>query len=1054
MKNFIQPFDFYLLRLPILAVSDVLHLHKQQNMEGLAKALQNLYQNPTVQEAIYLASPELHHEMLKWLTTGGVQDQRLLLTLYKYLLRMSSRCTPYGLFAGFATGTIVPSPSQLVLEAAENRMCRYARLDMNYVAELSKQMVADAALRSKLLFFTNNSLYRINDTYRYYEYKIKNKRRHYYLVAIKASTLVTQVVEAAKEGVVYEGLLALLETKDIKRDRAITFLDNLIEFQILLSELEPTVTGPDFFLQLVERISAANPAYEFLLSLRQIQGLLTGEIKTTNFYQEIHQHLTQSFPTAVSKDLIQTDLRLSMQHNTLQAGVVQHLAQELTAISALYEAAVPANLRAFTQKFYERYEEQEISLLEALDSETGLGYGTASGAKANPTPLVHNVRVPSRPAAPQIAWTAYRQLVFRKFQESQQLRTSVVAIEDDEIVDVTGAKQVALPATLVAMGHLIAASTEALDEGDFKFCLLACNGPGAMPHLARFAHADTELAAKLETCAQWEQQAAGEALLAEIVHLPEARVGNIMQRPQLRTYEIPFLGNSSVPSEQQLPASDLLVSVRNGRVILRSKRLNREVIPRLTTAHNYERGLSVYKFLCELAHQQTFAIVWDWGVLHEQPYLPRVEYKHLILSRAQWRFPTSAYAEVAAIQTVDKLACFRSKYRLPEQVMLVDGADNELLLDFASPLAVPLLAQTLKKEAAVLREFPYLSTSQLLFDTEQKSYLNEVIIPFKNPAARPHPALAAPVLEAQTPGIQRSFALGSEWTYVKIYCGAKWADKILTDYLLPLLEVLEADRHITQWFFIRYADPKNHLRLRLLHTADPDIVALIVSRIHHALAALQQERIIQTIQYETYNRELERYGAATMCFSETVFYHDSRAVVGFLSLLEGEAGERYRWMFAIRGVDELLDAFGLSLPEKTALAQQTQQDFFREFNGNAALTRQLNDKYREVSRSLVSFLRRESDTSDLTEAVALFTRRSVAIREAYAELQVRINVAVPVLDLVIARQELLPSYLHMFLNRIFPANQRLHELVVYHYLTKYYGTLAARAKQKEAVTSY
>lgn len=1049
MKNSIQPFDFYLLRLPVLAISDVLQLHKQQNLQELTQAIRDFYRKPDVQEAIYLASPELHQETLKWLNTEGVQDQKLLLTLYKYLLRMSSRCTPYGLFAGFATGHITPAPSKLLLEDTENRKRKHTRLDMNYVAELSKQVVADPTLRSKLLLFPNNSIYKINDSYRYYEYKIKNKRRHYYLVSVRASALLTQVLEAATQGASYEQLLALLEANSIERKRAATFLEQLMDAQILLSELEPTVTGTEFFSHLMARINTINPDFEGLLALQQIQGLLASDATTIDTYQQVHQLLKQSFPTAVSKDLIQADLSLTMQQNTLQTGVVEHLAQELTALSALYDVAVPANLRTFTQKFYERYEEQEIPLLEALDSETGLGYGPSSGAKANPTPLVCDVRVPGRALAPQIAWTAYRQLVFRKFQEGQQQPLAAVTIEDAELAAIAGTKQATLPDTLVAMGHLMATTPAALDSGDFKFCLLACNGPGAMPHLARFAHADADLATKLAACAQWEQHAIGEPILAEIVHLPEARVGNIIQRPQLRNYEIPFLGNSSMPTDKQLPVSDLLVSVRNGRVVLRSKRLDREVIPRLTTAHNYERGLSVYKFLCELAHQQSFAVVWDWGVLHDQPYLPRIEYKHLILSRAQWRLPASTHAEVMAIQTPAELARFRSKYNLPEQVMLVDAVDNELLLDFASALAVPLLAQTLKKEAAVLREFPYLDMSQLLLDTTQKSYFNEVIIPFRSTVARPHARV--PALLAGDLGVQRSFALGSEWTYLKIYCGAKSADKILTDYLLPCLEALEVDQHITKWFFIRYADPKNHLRLRLLHAADPAIIAIIISRVHQALAELQQQRIVQAMQYDTYHRELERYGLATMSFSETIFYLDSRAVASFLSLLEGEAGERYRWMFAIRGVDEMLSAFGLSLPEKIALAQQAQQDFFREFNGNVALTRQLNDKYREVSRLLVSFLNQESDTPDLEEAVGLFTKRSVAIRTAYATLQATLAIQDPLLDALAARDELLPSYLHMFLNRIFLANQRLHELVVYHYLTKYYGTVAARTKQVAVV---
>jgi len=232
----------------------------------------------------------------------------------------------------------------------------------------------------------------------------------------------------------------------------------------------------------------------------------------------------------------------------------------------------------------------------------------------------------------------------------------------------------------------------------------------------------------------------------------------------------------------------------------------------------------------------------------------------------------------------------------------------------------------------------------------------------------------------------------------------------------------------------------------LLHDTNPAHVATIIGSLHQVLAGLQQERIVQTIQYDTYHREIERYGAATMELSETVFYHDSQAVLHFLNLLEGDEGERYRWLFAIRGVDELLTDFGLSLPEKIALTERVYLSFFQEFNGDSRLTRQLNDKYRIVSRELTSFLDPANDTPYIQDAVNVFATRSVAIREAYAAWQGTFEPQYPAASPPAAVRRLLPSYLHMFLNRIFLANQRLHELVVYHYLGKHYKSVAARQK--------
>jgi thiopeptide-type bacteriocin biosynthesis protein len=1052
MPNEINPFDFYLLRLPVLPLSDLHALHATcPTYEELAAALHTHYQAPDAQEAIYLVSPELYQEMRKWLArpVGSPQpeDKKLVLTLYKYWLRMSSRCTPYGLFAGFSTGRIAAGPTQLQLAPAAQRQHKHVRLDMNYITELSNQVVADPELRAKLTFFVNNSLYKTQDAYRYYEYRVRNKRRYYYLVSIKATGYVEQVLAAAATGATYAQLLALLAGAQVPEAAAHTFLSQLIEAQVLLSELEPTLTGTEFYDYLVEKVAAIGPQHPSLAQLQGIQGLLRAEAPGVPTYQAVEAIIRQSFPAATSKDLIQTDLRLNMTHNTLSEQAVGHLSQDLNALTALFKEALPSDLQTFIKQFAERYEDQEIPLLEALDSEAGLGYGLATGAKVHHTPFVDDVRVPGKVATRKVAWSAYRQLIFRKFQHSQQQGLATVTITDDDLAQLTSASDqpVQLPATFFAIGSLLAASPQALDAGDFQFHLMSCSGPGAMSLLARFAHAEPALAAKLAACGQHEQAACGDALLAEIVHLPNAHIGNVVQRTQLRDYEIPFLGQASVPADRQLPASDLLVSVRQGRVVLRSKRLNKVVLPRLTTAHNYSHGLSIYKFLCDLQGQQNpFTIMWDWDVLNQQPYLPRVAYKHIIVSRARWYLPASTHAEAAAVQTPAQLAAFRQAYKLPQQVLLADY-DNELLLDFASPLAIELLARQLRKGPVVLVEFLHHPAAQLVHDGGPASYVNEVIIPFatRRPVAvRPAPAPAAAV------ALPRSFALGSEWTYLKVYCGARWADKILTEYLLPSLQALQAEGQVKQWFFLRYNDPHNHLRLRLQHDATPSQLAAIISRLHQALAALQASRVVSAIQYDTYHREIERYGVATMEFSETLFCHDSQAVAGFLALIEGDEGERYRWLFAVRGADQLLNDFGLSLAEKLQLAQQVQEAFFQEFNGDAHLNRQLNDKYREVSRTLTGFLDPANDTPHIQDAVELFDRRSAGVQAAYEALGAAWAQRPGARSLPATIRGLLPSYLHMFLNRIFIANQRLHELVVYHYLAKHYTSQAARLKQR------
>src|SRR5690242_13853657 len=61
-----------------------------------------LLQQPWFREAIYIASPELHDECVRFLK-GELQPekkQKLILSLARYYARMNSRSTPFGVFAG------------------------------------------------------------------------------------------------------------------------------------------------------------------------------------------------------------------------------------------------------------------------------------------------------------------------------------------------------------------------------------------------------------------------------------------------------------------------------------------------------------------------------------------------------------------------------------------------------------------------------------------------------------------------------------------------------------------------------------------------------------------------------------------------------------------------------------------------------------------------------------------------------------------------------------------------------------------------------------------
>ncbi|GAA0537613.1 lantibiotic dehydratase [Chitinophaga japonensis] len=1034
--------DFYLVRTPLLPLR-FLDQFRDIPWPRLHDRLKHVFTDPYLLEAIYIASPELYQELQKWqegLLTGEKEENKLAAALFRYLLRMCTRCTPYGLFAGCATGQFGPS-TRVVLDAVTAHK-KHCRLDMNYVAELAAMITQIPEIQQQLTYFPNNSLYRMADTYRYAAFTIKNKFRHYDLTAVNSTPYLASILHTAAQGATLRELADCITDEEITGEEAAEFIQELIESQLLLSELEPTVTGEEFFDVLTRRLETLQHTRPLTDTLHNIRQLLQNPDASIDKYLQTHTLVKGLLPDTNSKDLVQTDLFLSTQHNTISHALVADIQQQVIPLWKLTRLSNNTDLQQFCNAFRARYEEQEVPLVLALDTDAGIGYAGYSGGHADHTPLIDDIHI-QRPAENNtVPWSKLHDFQLKKLHECLRNGQTEIVLTDADLDELKETDTPEIPDSLYLMGSILGSSAAAIDAGDYRFELSSCGGPSAANLLGRFCHGDALLADKVQDCLREEAQSQPDCIYAEIIHLPEARTGNILLRPQLRDYEIVYLGNGSVPAERQLPLSDLLVSVQQQRVVLRSKKFNKRVIPRLSTAHNYRAaGLPVYKFLCDLQYQQLHTgLYWQWHNLSREPFLPGVRYGKIILDRCRWTLHKKDYPELntsgkksaAAMQYPGLAEKIRAQLQLPRYLVIAEG-DNELFIDMDNEACRHILLSTLvKREQLVLQEF--LGTADRCWvESPLGRHTNEVIIPMKSTAVKR--AASGPAGDHQQLPARR-FTTGSEWLYVKIYCGTSSAEKLLKTAIKPLTTTLVSEGVIDKWFFLRYSDPEHHIRIRFHHSTDPAFWKTVLEQLHTALQPHLDSGLAYKLQTDTYEREIERYGARTMELSEDIFYYDSVAVLDCIDLLEGEEGETYRWLLAARGIDMLLQDAGYALPAKAALLKQMQQGFFREFGGDKSLQQQLNDRHRAHMRQLADILNPEQDAENgIEEAIAIFTLRSMRTSAALQQAGLPVD-------------EQLSSYIHMFLNRMLLSNQRKHELVIYHCLSRHYDSQLAILKNQ------
>jgi len=1041
---------FFLLRRPLLPLNVLYDFNERVNQqpELFEQEIIQFASQPAILNAIYVASPELYYSFVGYLegkTKTGID--KLAKTLYKYLIRMTSRSTPFGLFAGCAVGRI--GDETRITFDTNIPYYTHSRLDTNYVAELTDRLLAKDTIRQQLKFHVNTSLYRLGDTYRYVESSVKNKKRQYVLASVERSEYLDRVLNRARHGATTREMADAVVSDDITMSEAEQYVGIIIDSQLVVSELDVTVTGIEFFNLLINRLDRMDGTAEDVSNLKAIAALLQTLNPGVKQYQQVETLVKRHFVTTGSKDLVQTDLFYNTLSCELGEQVINTLAKEYKQIECLGNRKAQPDLDQFKKSFLERYEQREMPLMEVLDNETGIGFGVATAGRVDNLPLLDEVQLPGTVRHDTTEWAPLIKFKEKLYQQAVAEGTQVITLTDTLLHELR--KEVPVlstaPDSFYLFGNLIADSQDDVNAGNFKFALNAMGGPSGMKLIGRFCHGNPTLTKQVIEAMQAEENFEPDAIYAEVTHLPEARVGNVLMRPHFRTYEIPYLAGSSLPTEQQITPDDLLVSVStSGELVLRSKRLNKRVYPRLTNAHKFSNGLPIYRFLCELSYQASYQCLnWNWGFLAKNSFLPRIEYKHWLLSRATWNLDKDMFIRLLGkdADCVKEWQMIRHAFGVPRFVQLQQG-DSELLIDGESAMAVQILTDAVRKYSKVsLVEFVDGGGKGLLSDGAT-CYANEMILPLLNTKVtnvKPFlPAMESGQATATPP--KRTFMVGSEWLYVKIYAGTKTADRLLASVIKPLADKLMLNGTIEKWFFIRYADPDDHIRVRFYNAVRPNFWNTVLEQLSQRLCPLIENGTVRTMQVDTYRRELERYGQHAFEQVESIFMADSQATVSLLDMLDGDAGERYRWLLGLRSVDMLLNDLSFGLPEKKKLMDKLQENFFEEFKGNTQLTVQLNNKYREHTKEITSFLQPANDVAnEIEDAIELMQERSASIQIALSLIPQ--GTTVP-------KHSFAASLVHMSLNRLFVSKHRVHELIIYHYLKKFYESKLARtAKNTE-----
>ncbi len=827
--------------------------------------LRDVWSRNETAEAVTLASPTLARRV-EDILAGTVRDvkrvRRAVVSVVGYVLRQTSRPTPFGLFAGVAPVEFGPATKT----RWGPKHSAFARADAEWLAEVIAGLEACPELLERLTVTVNNLR------------SVRGGR-----LVLSSGTACVEVRHTPAVRAVERAALAPIRFGALVDAIAVNFpeagsakvrgmLTELVAQGFLVTSLRPAATVTDPLAHVIDRLREAQadevaPVASTMRELRAVHDDL-----------DRHNHTDLPERRQARASLVTRMRGLSRAANTplavdlrLDCDLVlpEQVAHELEAAAwALLRLTAqpggPQAWRDYHAAFLDRYGiGTAVPVTDVVNPDTGLGLPAGyPGSLFDP---------PAAPASPG----RDDRLHALVHHAAMDCRDEIV-LDDEAIHDLGGEFDgVRLPSHVELSARIHAESRDALDRGEFTLTVSPARAGGTMT--GRFV---PDAGGGLAEVFRELPTIDADAVAAQLSFPPAfPHAGNIARNPRYLPYVIPLGEHRPSGEDGMIALADLVVTADWRRLYLVSASMRRPVEPQVFHALALDRQAPpVARFLANLPRASAAAYTeFGWGAAARLPHLPRVRYRRVVLSPARWRIDATDLPPGGAGWPVWRAALdlWRQRWRLPGTVELRD-TDRVLRLDLAEPTHTAILRAHLNSSGeAVLTEASHEAGLGWL-----DGHAHEVAVPL----ALARPAQQSPIAAGRRlipvtnhgrghlPG-----APDAQWLFAKVYLHPDRHSEVLAENLPRLLADLGGT---PAWWFVRYRDPDggHHLRLRI-RVAGPDEHATYLAAVGGWAEDLRRGGVVRRLVLDTYEPEVGRYGdGPAMAAAESVFVADSAAV--------------------------------------------------------------------------------------------------------------------------------------------------------------------------------
>ncbi len=820
---------------------------------------------PDVADAIEAASPDLAARLCDIVAGAPVatrQQQRVTLSLARYLLRLQYRPTPFGLLAGVAPARIAAD-----LDVGGDGTARaVAGADDGWLATVISGLESIPELLARLTV-------RADPTWTARDGRVLIACQQHAgpdadgaprQVSIRDTRAVRMVLTRARMPVSVSELISELASGCPKAQAgaAINLVTELVTSGVLVTCLRAPMTITDNLAHLNDQLAAVSAstvpaAAQTVQALREIgEGLVRHDTASVAARRQIrataYQRMRQLSPACTRP--VTTDL-LAGRATGLPPSVAREAAKAAEALTRL--TADPLGTgpwREYQARFLDRYGSGAVvRVMDLTDPYKGLGM--PAGYRG------------TEPGAGLQELTSRDETILALAQQAALDRAAEISLSRDQLASLTLPGDPTAPAHLDLCFQVHSPSRQALRDGKFTVAVVGLTPTGGAMN-GRFLR----LLEPLDRDRIMAEYAALPTLDPAAVHVQVssppllARTGNVSRAPAVWPSVLSLAEHCA---DQAISLDDLAVTADDRHMYLLSLRDGRRLEPiTLNTVEAVHFTHPMARFLCELPRARVAVPgSFPWGAARRLPYLPRIRFGKAILAPATWRISPAGLA--GADKPWHEWACalehLRERLAIPAAVYAGDG-DRRLRLDLDQAAHLQLLhASHRPGQPLALREAPGPAELGWL-----DGRAHEITLTLA--ATRPAPS---PSRSQGSLADRGRFPAAGPYAVVTLHGHARLITVRLPDLLAAW------DQKPPLWWFARPGPPE---QVRLwLPAREPGIFADTAMKVAAWAQELQRRGLLGHVQWDTDFPPASRTGPADVVnAAERAFAGDSRAAVAQL----------------------------------------------------------------------------------------------------------------------------------------------------------------------------